>query len=381
MAISAPAPRIERFSPDADHAYTLPSHYYHDPEIYEREKEEIWFKSWQLVGYTFDLADPGDYVTGKIIDQQVFVIRTKQGELKAFYNVCMHRGHILLEGKGNKTILTCPFHAWSYDAEGALRAAGNSENIAGFQHEDFNLSEIRVDTLANMVFVNLDPDALPIAEYWPGLEEDIYAKVPRFEELKLVRQDHYDCDFNWKFVLDQNECYHCPTVHPGVMAGDGAYLEPSFDITIHNRWDAVEVTADQKAESPYGAGAEDEVKNVYIWTAFPNLILLTHQGPSNFKAQIVWPEGSETAASTIDNMCVNDPPTDLDLAQFNYYRDRIWPEDSPCMTKQQLGMKSRGYKQGRLMVDPERSWKSEHAVHHFDMQVWEAINGKNWGDL
>ena len=61
------------------------------------------------------------------------------------------------------------------------------------------------------------------------------------------------------------------------------------------------------------------MKNVYIWTAFPNLILLTHQGPSNFKVQIVWPEGPETAASSIDNMCVNDPATELDIKQFNYY--------------------------------------------------------------
>ena len=62
-----------------------------------------------------------------------------------------------------------------------------------------------------------------------------------------------------------------------------------------------------------------------------------------------------------------------------YFRDRIWPEDSPAMTKQQRGMKSRGYQQGRLMVDTDRTWRSEHAVHHFDKQVWEALNGKSYG--
>lgn len=81
----------------------------------------------------------------------------------------------------------------------------------------------------------------------------------------------------------------------------------------------------------------------------------------------------------MDNLCVNDPPTEMDIKQFNYFRDRIWPEDSPAMTKQQRGMKSRGYQQGRLMVDAARTWKSEHAVHHFDKQVWEALNGQNYG--
>ena len=378
MAITAPAPRGERYSPDPDSALTLPSHYYHDPEIYRRELEEIWFKTWQYVGFVHDLAEPGDYISDRIVDQQVFVICAKSGELRAFYNVCMHRGHILVEGKGSKTILTCPFHAWSYDTHGALKAAGNAENVAGFRLEDFSLAEIRVETLANMVFVNLDPNAMPLAETYLGFEDDIRVKVPRFDELKVARQDHYDMDFNWKFMMDQNECYHCPHLHPGVMGGDGAYLEPSFAITMYDSWDAVVVEAKGDEESPYGAGADQDIRNVYIWTTYPNLIISTHQGPSNFKVQRVWPTGPETSQGTMDNLCVNDPPTEMDIAQFNYFRDRIWPEDSPAMTKQQRGMKSRGYQQGRLMVDTDRTWRSEHAVHHFDKQVWEALNGKNY---
>lgn len=109
----------------------------------------------------------------------------------------MHRGHILVEGSGNKTILTCPFHAWSYDTHGALKAAGNAENVAGFNLEDFHLTEIRVETIANMLFINLDVDAPPLAEFFTGFEEDVRAKVPRFDDLKMVRLDPYDMDFNW----------------------------------------------------------------------------------------------------------------------------------------------------------------------------------------
>jgi choline monooxygenase len=369
----------ERYSPDPNRALTLPARYYFDPAIYAREKEEIWFKTWQFVGFAADVANPGDFFAETVVDQPIFVIRTKQGELRAFYNVCMHRGHVLVEGRGNKTILTCPFHAWSYDTTGTLKAAGNAENVAGFRLADFSLAEIRVGVLANMVFVNLDAAAPPLEQYLTGFEADVRAKVPKFDQLKWARRDHYDCDFNWKFVMDQNECYHCPHIHPGVMAGEGAYLEPSFEITMFEHWDAVIAYSSPEKKSPYGAGQGDEIENVYIWTVFPNLIISTHQGPSNFKVQRVVPNGPETAWSTVDNLCVNDPPTAMDIKQFNYFRDRVWPEDSPCMTKQQRGMKSLGYRQGRLMVDAERSWRSEHAVHHFDMQVWEALNGKNYG--
>ena len=110
-----------RFHPVAEYSATLPSHYYCAPEIYQREKEEIFFKSWQYAGALEDLQKPGDYVTSRIFDQQILVLRAKDGDLRAFYNVCMHRGHILAEGKGNKTVITCPFHAWSYDTTGALK--------------------------------------------------------------------------------------------------------------------------------------------------------------------------------------------------------------------------------------------------------------------
>ena len=378
MATKSAAARVERYSPDPDHALTLPSHYYFDKDIYARELEEVWFKTWQYIGFTSELKEPGDYISTFIVDQPVFVVRNKDGNLRAFYNVCMHRGHILVEGKGNTRMVTCPFHAWTYDLEGNLKAAGNAENVAGFRHEDFCLPQIQVGVTAGMVFVNLDEAAAPLEEYLAGFEADVRAKVPRFDELKVARRDDYVMDFNWKFVMDQNECYHCPHLHPGVMSGDDAYLEPSFDITMYDHWDSVVVSAEGDVESPYGAGKDDEVRDVYIWTVFPNLIISTHQGPSNFKVQRVWPTGAETAAGTMDNLCINDPPTEMDIKQFNYFRDRVWAEDSPAMTKQQLGMKSLGYTQGRLMVDPERSWKSEHAVHHFDKQVWEALNGPNY---
>ena len=128
VADKRPHPKF-RFLPDADRSATLPAYYFFDPEIYEREKEAVFYKTWQFAGYLHDLRNPGDFITTEIIDQKILVVRAKDQQLRAFYNVCMHRGHVLAEGSGNRSFFTCPFHAWSYDTTGALKAAGNAENF------------------------------------------------------------------------------------------------------------------------------------------------------------------------------------------------------------------------------------------------------------
>ena len=134
------APFAKPLSEDATRSYTLPARYYTDPAVFEREKEEIFFKSWQYVGPASEVAQPGDYMTTTIVDQGVFAIRGRDGELRAFYNVCQHRAHELLQGKGNvKAVITCPYHAWAYAPDGALRTARNCEAVAGFDKKDFSL--------------------------------------------------------------------------------------------------------------------------------------------------------------------------------------------------------------------------------------------------
>ena len=239
MSLSAAEKRLHpklKFTPDAARSATLPAYYYYDPDMYEREKQEIFYKTWQYVSYVKDLQKAGDYITADIIDQKILVVRGKDDKLRAFYNVCMHRGHVLAEGKGNKTIFTCPFHAWSYDATGDLRAAGNGENVAGFELTDLHLSEVLVETFGGMVYVNLDPSAPTLHSMADGLEKEFETLVPRFHELIFALTDVFDIECNWKFVFDQMVCYHCPHIHPQILGRDDSYLEPSFDITAYDYW-------------------------------------------------------------------------------------------------------------------------------------------------
>ena len=364
----------EGFNADPDRAVTLPGRYYHDPEIFARERDAIWFKSWQFVGYLKDLQNPGDYITSDVLDQKIVVVRDRDGALRGFYNVCMHRGHVLVEGSGNKIILTCPFHAWSYDTTGALKAAGNAENVAGFRLEDFMLTEVRVEAFLHMVFVNLDPDAPTMSERYPGFVDDILA--PNFDALNFYRRDHLDMKCNWKFFPDMNECYHCPFIHPIMGDSVEAYLDLSWETTEHELWDRNIIRAKpdlDEGNRPYDFGHHD-IEHVHIWYMWPNLFFLAHQGSSNFKIQLTIPTAADKSYQVLDYWVLNDPPDQADLGHINNYRHRIMPDDVAAMEKQQLGVRSRGYRQGRLMVDPDRSWRSEHGVHHFQKLVWDALN-------
>ncbi|MDA0262026.1 MAG: aromatic ring-hydroxylating dioxygenase subunit alpha, partial [Proteobacteria bacterium] len=293
-----------KFTSNALHSATLPASLYYDPAVAEREKQEIFFKTWQFVGFVADIKQPGDYLTYDLLDQKILVSRGKDNALRAFYNVCMHRGHILAEGQGNKSIFTCPFHAWSYDTTGALKAAGNAENVAGFRLEDFTLSEIRCEVWANMIFVNLDDGAASMASMYGALEHEIRAAVPNFDGLVFARRDTYDIACNWKIIFDGLECYHCPVIHPQAMGNPDSFMPETFDSYEYDWYSTHIVRADMDVINnhperlPYPITPGDDVIDDYIWYMWPNYIFLAHPGSSNFHVTHALPSGLETVHRT-----------------------------------------------------------------------------------
>ena len=152
------------FRKDPSKSFTLPARFYHDAGIYELEKDAIFYRNWWYAGHVSQLEKPGCYITAQIHEQNVFVVRAKDGQLNAFYNVCQHRGHELLNGAGRTNIIVCPYHAWAYDFNGGLKAARNTDRMKSFKKCDFALKPVRVEVFCGLVFVNLDPDAKSLKE-------------------------------------------------------------------------------------------------------------------------------------------------------------------------------------------------------------------------
>ena len=160
QTIDNPAALIEGL----DRGLTLPARWYTDATITERELQQVFAKSWAYVGPANELTNVGDYITGYIGGLiPVVVIRGEAG-LNALVNVCRHRRHEVMKGRGNAQVMQCGYHAWTYNLAGCLQGAPRTAHEPGFRLEDYPLLPLSVDTLGPWVFVNADRDAEPIAK-------------------------------------------------------------------------------------------------------------------------------------------------------------------------------------------------------------------------
>lgn len=356
-------------------SYTLPARFYHDPEIYELEKRAIFFDSWLYAGHVSQLQNPGDYLTTRIRDQNLFVIRSHSGELNAFYNVCAHRGHELLKGQGRTNVIVCPYHAWAYDFDGALKAARNSENVEGFNKCDFTLSKIRVEELCGLVFVNLNAEAESLKELTGDLEQEIRSYCPGVDELQFAQRDSYQVNANWKVLVDNFlECYHCASAHRDFV--DLVDMD-SYRTITRGIYSSQIAGAPRSTDNSAFSFETGDVDFGYAgWFLWPNLTIWIYPGETNLSVLQINPDGPEKTVEHQDWFLPTPEPSKQQRDAMAYQKDVLQPEDISLCESVQRGLKSDGYNQGRFMVDRTLSELSEHAVHHFQSMVVKALGAE-----
>jgi phenylpropionate dioxygenase-like ring-hydroxylating dioxygenase large terminal subunit len=374
-------PDLGPFDPDPDRSYNIPAAYYTDPAIHEREKEAIFFKSWRFVGHPTEMPAAGDYLTQDICGQKVFVVRDGAGGINGFYNVCQHRAHELVSGRsGNvKAVITCPYHAWAYGLDGSLRTARFAERVTGFDKADFRLSSVWVEIFCGFVFVNLDPDARPMAECAPGFEETFRDLVPDLDRMVWTEQANFDIAANWKVVAENGlDGYHVFLSGPAHKALGELMDGHNLKMTTHEGWAKLHAHAGTGANHAYGystgTGQTDEYVTMLLW---PDLILFTLPGTNGVWSFLIAPEGPdrtrEEIAAYLPDGAEMDPAT---REAVRYMNEVLGPEDVALNVGVQKGLASRGYRQGRLMVDEARSDMSEHTIHFVQLMTLKAL-----GDL
>lgn len=209
---------IRNVSQPFECARSMPPGVYRSPEFLERELTAIFAREWICVGRASALPQPGDYLTYELAGQPIFVIRDRDGDLRAMSNVCLHRMSTLLEGAGNRRVIVCPYHAWSYNLDGTLRGAPAMTHNAGFAKECYRLPQIRCEEWLGWVMVTLDPQAAPVAA---GLAEAeaLIADYAMENYVESFRETHV-WDTNWK-ILAENfmESYHLPVCHAATIGG------------------------------------------------------------------------------------------------------------------------------------------------------------------
>ncbi|MEZ5926427.1 MAG: ring-hydroxylating oxygenase subunit alpha [Hyphomicrobiaceae bacterium] len=363
-------PPAGRFSRNPETSFTLPARYYFDPEIYKRELETIFYRTWNYVGHISQLAEPGSFVTTQVGDQGIVAIRGQDGELRAFYNVCSHRAHELLKGCGKAKLITCPYHAWTYHTDGKLRSAVGQKKVAGFQATEFALKPVQIEVLAGFVYVNLDPDAPSLKSQSEGLADELRKFCPEIENLKLARRLTFTLNANWKNVVDNYlECYHCTPAHPAFVELVDIKNYRTITHSIYSSHISPPGNPDNSAIC-FTPGQEGNFAGFWVW---PNMTFNTFPGCANTGILHIMPTGPETTLEHFDFFFAEDVPEATINEAIEYLDKVLNPEDIALVESVQRGLHSRGYSQGRFIVDKDRTFISEHGLHHFHSLVLDAL--------
>ncbi|HYH92990.1 MAG TPA: aromatic ring-hydroxylating dioxygenase subunit alpha, partial [Candidatus Saccharimonadales bacterium] len=195
-------------------ASLLPKRTYHDPAIFDWERAAVLRRDWVMVGREEDVAQAGTYTRVTLDGDDLIIVRARDGVLRAFHNVCRHRGTAVAEEACGKVVrFQCPYHAWIYDLDGSLIRAKHTEDLDDFSFGEFGLRQVRLETWQGFIFLNLDPDAAPLAAQLGDLVEH-WSRFD-FTSLRVAKRMEYDVRSNWKFIAENySECYHCPGLHP-----------------------------------------------------------------------------------------------------------------------------------------------------------------------
>jgi Rieske 2Fe-2S family protein len=200
---------------------TLPGHYYTDPEIFAREQQQLFEKMWFCVARTAELDKPGAFRTVDVGRESILVTRARDESIRAFFNVCRHRGAKLrTEASGQERAFQCPYHAWTYDLQGKLIAAPNLTKMPDIGRTEYGLVGVHVREWLGYVWVCLADDP-------PSFEDQVIGEVVRrlgdvesldrygVADLAVGKRIVYDVRANWKLLVENfMECYHCATIHP-----------------------------------------------------------------------------------------------------------------------------------------------------------------------
>ena len=230
----------------------VPKEAYVSRRFLELEKRKLWTRVWQVACREEEIPNSGDYVSYDIHDNSYIVVRTNEGQIKAYHNVCMHRGRRLVAGAGNVRLFHCNYHAWRWNLDGSVNRVLEREDWQGCPNvadDDFRLREVKADRWGGFIYINPDPECDSLAEYLAPMPQ--YIDPFEFENLRYRWYVSVKLPCNWKVALEAfNEGYHVAGTHPQLLATMGDDLTRSFVFGKHGMFNYSTATRPWGAPSP-----------------------------------------------------------------------------------------------------------------------------------
>ena len=342
------------FEPDLSRAGTIPSDWYRDPAMLEREREGIFGRCWQLVGRTEQVRAAGDYFTCEVAGEPLLVARAEDGVLRALSNVCRHRAGPVAGGAGHRKALSCGYHGWTYGLDGSLCGTPEWEGVREFDRARHGLPAFRIESWGPFLFVNLDRGARPLAESLGAIPEETGA-LP-LESMSLFRKVDYEIACNWKVYVDNYlEGYHIPIVHPGLFRELDYRAYRVETAAMHSKQHAPIRAKPERHGNPID-GTTPEV--LYYWL-FPNLMLNFY--PDHLQTNVIVPLSADRTLTRFEWYVLDpeSPGAAEEFARAFAFSDQVQKEDIGICEAVQRGLRSRTYATGRYSV------LRENGVHHF----------------
>ena len=375
-------------------AQTLTPEAYTSEAFFAVERERVFGKSWVAVGCSAQVREPGDVLVTEVAGRSIFVVRNRDGRLRAFYNACRHRGTQLLKPEECrvKRFIRCPYHSWAYDLDGACvgtplftgsdippdqQAVFDMEDVKEFDRADYGLLKVSVDSWGPLVFVNLDPEAAPLHEDLGDLPARTAGH--RLDEWEIARVAEYEIAANYKLVGENfMEYYHLPWVHPGLVQ-----VSP---IEAHHRWQGsgmyagfcTSPIAQDTQEGGWGGGLppisglneSDAVSARFIWL-FPNVavnILPNH-------VFIILARATSPRATHETTFLLTHPESTTGgdsgeaIEHLASFWDSVNREDIDIVERVQTGLDTTPFPGGRLC------YRFEESLHRFQNMVIDRMVG------
>jgi choline monooxygenase len=345
-------------------AFTIPAPWYFDKRIEELESNSVFAANWQVVGRPDQVSERGQYFTIDVNGEPLIVVRSEDGIVRAFYNVCRHHAAAVVpEEKGRAKQFRCPYHGWTYGNDGALKGMVEFDGVCNFNRADNGLVPVRVDSWENFIFVNLDGAARPLREFL-GKVPELVAPLKLSKNLHYFDRRIYTLNCNWKVYVDNylDGGYHVPHAHKGLSS---VVEYTKYTIETFERACLQSSPLDTSGALEASISSTRQGHAFYLWV-YPNFMINAYSGVMD--TNLVLPLGVDKCAVIFDYYFA-----DISSAAEQHHREsiavseKVQDEDMAICDSVQRGLGSRAYLAGRLSVRREAGEHLFHRLLHADM--------------
>ena len=358
---------VGAYDPSAplDRAWTIPASWYVDPRVSGLENRSVFGRTWQMVGRSDQVREPGAYLTDELAGEPILVVRGGDGALRGFFNVCRHHAAaVMTEKQGQAAVLRCPYHGWTYGPDGSLKVVPDFTGVCDFDKGRSGLMPLAVAEWENFVFVRLEDEGPTIEEYLGGRLMDEF-KPLRLDGMRFMERRHYAFECNWKVFVDNylDGGYHIPYLHKGLdsVLDYGRYTIENGPRHCLQKSPVVK----EGAEAQTGAVRQGD-QALYYWI-YPNFMVNWYEGVMD--TNLVRPLGVNRTEVIFDFYfpeVASDEARRRNQASIEVGQ-RIQDEDTAICKSVQRGLTSRAYRAGRLSVRREAGEHLFHRLLHADL--------------